>query len=61
IAQLVVQQVERARFTEAETLPDSVRGVGGYGSTGGFAAADQVTRGNAVTGTRAPATNEETQ
>jgi dUTP diphosphatase len=39
IAQLVVQQVERARFVEVERLPGSVRGEGGYGSTGGFAAA----------------------
>jgi dUTP pyrophosphatase len=38
IAQLVIQQVETARFVEVETLPDSVRGEGGYGSTGGFAA-----------------------
>lgn len=36
IAQLVIQRVERARFVEAEVLPDSVRGAGGYGSTGGF-------------------------
>jgi dUTP pyrophosphatase len=36
IAQLVVQQVERARFVEVESLPGSVRGAGGYGSTGGF-------------------------
>jgi dUTP pyrophosphatase len=36
IAQLVVQQVEHASFVEVETLPDSVRGEGGYGSTGGF-------------------------
>ena len=35
IAQLVVQRVEHARFTEVETLPDSARGAGGYGSTGG--------------------------
>ena len=35
IAQLVIQQVEHARFAEVETLPDSVRGDGGYGSTGG--------------------------
>ncbi len=39
IAQLVVQRVERAAFVEVERLPDSVRGDGGYGSTGGFAAA----------------------
>ena len=36
IAQLVVQRVERARFVEVGELPDSARGVGGYGSTGGF-------------------------
>jgi dUTP pyrophosphatase len=36
IAQLVVQQVARARFIEVETLPGSVRGDGGHGSTGGF-------------------------
>jgi dUTP pyrophosphatase len=36
IAQLVVQRVERALFTEVGDLPDSVRGDGGYGSTGGF-------------------------
>jgi dUTP pyrophosphatase len=34
IAQLVVQRFERARFVEAGVLPDSVRGAGGYGSTG---------------------------
>ena len=36
IAQLVIQRVERARFVEVETLPESARGAGGYGSTGGF-------------------------
>jgi len=36
VAQLVIQRVERARFVEVETLPGSVRGAGGYGSTGGF-------------------------
>jgi dUTP pyrophosphatase len=36
VAQLVFQQVEQAAFTEVEVLPESVRGVGGYGSTGGF-------------------------
>lgn len=35
IAQLVVQRVEYARFVEVPRLPDSDRGVGGYGSTGG--------------------------
>lgn len=36
IAQLVIQRVERALFSEVGELPDSVRGDGGYGSTGGF-------------------------
>lgn len=36
VAQLVLQRVERADFTEVDSLPDSVRGDGGYGSTGGF-------------------------
>ena len=34
IAQLVIQKFERARFVEVGVLPDSVRGAGGYGSTG---------------------------
>ncbi|MET9712598.1 dUTP diphosphatase [Nocardiopsis alba] len=38
IAQLVIQRVERADFVEADTLPDSARGSGGFGSTGGHAA-----------------------
>ncbi|HET6627676.1 MAG TPA: dUTP diphosphatase [Nocardioidaceae bacterium] len=38
IAQLVVQQVERASFVEVDRLPESLRGAGGYGSTGGFVA-----------------------
>jgi dUTP pyrophosphatase len=36
IAQLVVQRVEHATFLEVDELPGSVRGAGGYGSTGGF-------------------------
>jgi dUTP pyrophosphatase len=36
VAQLVFQRVEQAAFAEVEVLPESVRGVGGYGSTGGF-------------------------
>ena len=39
IAQLVIQRFERARFIEVDALPESVRGAGGYGSTGGFAPA----------------------
>ncbi len=38
IAQLVVQRVERARFHVVPGLPDSRRGDGGHGSTGGHAA-----------------------
>ncbi|WP_028649322.1 dUTP diphosphatase [Nocardiopsis sp. CNT312] len=38
IAQLVIQRVERAEFVEADSLPESVRGTGGFGSTGGHAA-----------------------
>lgn len=36
IAQLVFQRVEQAAFVEVEVLPDTARGSGGYGSTGGF-------------------------
>ena len=39
IAQLVVQRVERPVFDEVERLPGSARGEGGFGSTGGHAAA----------------------
>jgi dUTP pyrophosphatase len=34
IAQLVIQQVERAEFIEVENLPGSGRGADGFGSTG---------------------------
>ncbi len=36
VAQLVVQRVEQVAWTEVADLPDSVRGTGGHGSTGGF-------------------------
>lgn len=36
IAQLVIQKVERVRFVQAERLPGSVRGAGGFGSSGGW-------------------------
>ncbi|MFL6108930.1 MAG: dUTP diphosphatase [Marmoricola sp.] len=36
IAQLVIQKFESAEFLEVAELPESVRGEGGYGSTGGF-------------------------
>ncbi len=39
IAQLVVQRFETATFVEATDLPESSRGAGGYGSTGGFSTA----------------------
>jgi dUTP pyrophosphatase len=38
VAQLVIQRVERATFVEVDVLPESERGVGGHGSTGGAAA-----------------------
>src|SRR4051794_38636780 len=41
IAQLVIQRVERAAFVEVDVLPGSVRGAGGYGSTGGFGRTEQ--------------------
>jgi len=41
IAQLVVQRVSRARFVEVERLPGSIRGTGGFGSTGGHARAHE--------------------
>ncbi|RKR74035.1 dUTP diphosphatase [Frondihabitans australicus] len=34
IAQLIVMPVVRANFVEVDTLPESVRGEGGFGSTG---------------------------
>ncbi|ASN38970.1 MAG: dUTP diphosphatase [Paeniglutamicibacter terrestris] len=40
IAQLVIQKVERAHFIEVSDLDDSARGAGGFGSTGGFEAAN---------------------
>ena len=36
IAQLVIQPVSRASFVPVTELPDSSRGIGGYGSTGGI-------------------------
>ncbi len=36
IAQLVVGPVARVRWQQVETLPESGRGAGGFGSTGGF-------------------------
>lgn len=36
VAQLVVQRVERVIWRETDRLPDSERGAGGHGSTGGY-------------------------
>jgi dUTP pyrophosphatase len=38
IAQLVIQPVVQAQFVQVAELPDSERGAGGYGSSGGVAA-----------------------
>jgi dUTP pyrophosphatase len=46
IAQLVIQAVETAIFTEVDELPDSVRAVGGFGSTGGFGSESQEVKGD---------------
>jgi len=40
IAQLIIQRVEFPVFVEVAALPGSVRGDGGYGSTGGWLPAD---------------------
>jgi dUTP pyrophosphatase len=45
IAQLVVQRVERANFHNVDELPDSTRGSGGHGSTGGHAGLTDAQRG----------------
>ena len=41
VAQLVVQPVVRARFVPVEQLPESSRGAGGHGSTGGHASVQE--------------------
>ena len=38
IAQMVIQRVQTASFELVDELSDSVRGTGGFGSTGGFTA-----------------------
>jgi dUTP pyrophosphatase len=40
VAQLVVQRVEQVAWRETGPLPDSARGDGGHGSTGGHSADD---------------------
>lgn len=46
IAQLVVQRVEHVRFVEVDVLSESVRGAGGYGSSGGHASIEATTEGS---------------
>lgn len=46
IAQLLVQEVARVELVEVDSLPDSVRGDTGHGSTGGFA--DRLAGGSAA-------------
>ena len=60
IAQLVVQQVEHARFVEVDRLPESGRGEGGYGSTGGFGRSGSPDAGKGAAGGH-ESTSEETQ
>lgn len=38
IAQMVIQRVEHARFVSVDSLSETTRGTGGFGSTGGFGA-----------------------
>ncbi|MGF6882912.1 dUTP pyrophosphatase [Nocardia sp. GAS34] len=40
IAQLLVQRVELVEFAEVESLDETARGAGGYGSSGGHASLD---------------------
>lgn len=40
IAQMVIQRVEYARFVPVDELSETVRGDGGFGSTGGFSTAE---------------------
>jgi dUTP pyrophosphatase len=42
IAQLVIQRVECVSFVEVDSLPGSVRGAGGFGSTGGHAGVEEM-------------------
>lgn len=49
IAQLLVQRVELPVFEEVDSLDETARGTGGYGSSGGHATLDPVSS-NAVAG-----------
>ncbi len=53
VAQLVIQQVERARFKPVDELPSSERGTGGHGSTGGISAWLDDSDSVSTTGSRA--------
>ena len=51
VAQLVVQRVEQVVWRETvDPLPDSVRGEGGHGSTGGWSAAAPLPNGSPTPG-----------
>jgi dUTP pyrophosphatase len=50
IAQLVIQRVEHAVFQIVDELPPSVRGSGGFGSTGGFGTSDAFEANRAASG-----------
>jgi dUTP pyrophosphatase len=54
IAQLVIQPVSLAAFVPVSELPDSARGVGGYGSTGGILGGAIPQRGVAEQGATRP-------
>ncbi len=56
IAQLVFQRVQHVRFIEVERLPESERGSGGHGSTGGSAALEPARDPTLDRASTAPAT-----
>jgi dUTP pyrophosphatase len=45
IAQLVLERIHTPEVVVVEKLADTVRGAGGFGSTGGFSAAAQAGNG----------------
>lgn len=48
IAQLIVQRFETVEFVAVNELPDSERGAGGYGSSGGHQSIDPISDGKAM-------------
>lgn len=48
IAQLIIERIYNPEVVVVERLPDSVRGAGGFGSTGGFGALVQTANGGAL-------------